>query len=38
MVVAGVIGVVSFHDGWDVGEILRYALPVLRHRVMMRGQ
>ncbi len=32
MVVAGVIGVVSFHDGWDVGEILRYALPVLRHR------
>ncbi len=35
MGVTGMIGVVSFHDGWNVGELLGYALPVLRHRVVM---
>ncbi len=26
------VGVMSFHDGWDVSELLKYAVPVLRHR------
>ncbi|WP_243676151.1 hypothetical protein [Vulcanisaeta distributa] len=28
----GMVGVMSFHDGWDVSELLKYAVPVLRHR------
>ncbi|BDR90997.1 hypothetical protein Vsou_00900 [Vulcanisaeta souniana JCM 11219] len=32
MGVSGFVGVISFHEGWDVSKILRYALPVLRHR------
>ncbi|MGC8543256.1 MAG: phosphoribosyltransferase family protein, partial [Vulcanisaeta sp.] len=32
MGVAGMIGIISFHDGWNVGELLKYAIPVLKHR------
>ncbi|WP_243679291.1 phosphoribosyltransferase family protein [Vulcanisaeta distributa] len=26
------VGVTSFHDGWNVSELMKYAVPVLRHR------
>jgi amidophosphoribosyltransferase len=29
---AGLLGVLSFHEGWDIGDVIRYGLSALRHR------
>ena len=29
---AGLLGVLSFHEGWDIGDVVRYGLSALRHR------
>ena len=28
----GLLGVLSFHEGWDIGDVIRYGLSALRHR------